>query len=83
MENGEGDEKNGRKERKGEERRACVRMREREERKEKGELGGGGGGGGGCCTWSYGRREEIRGNKGFDVKITKIPLPANHLKFSS
>jgi hypothetical protein len=27
VENGEGDEKNGRKERKGEERRTCVRMR--------------------------------------------------------
>jgi hypothetical protein len=79
MENGEGDEKNGRKERKGEERRACMRMRRKGRKKRERRMGGAGG----CCTWCYGRREEIRENKGFDAKITKIPLPANHLKFSS
>ena len=51
LEKGEGDEKNGRKERKGEERRSCVRMTGRKRKKREKEKGGG-------CTWVWEENEK-------------------------
>jgi hypothetical protein len=59
------------------------KRKKREKENDRGGGGGGGGVGGRLLHVVYGRREEIRGNKGFDAKITKASLPTNHLKFSS